>query len=184
MDALSSLSFDSPVGRLRVTATPEHLIEVKLNAPEMPDSAPEGSGHRICEEARRQILGFLEGRRRNFDLPMRIVGSRFQRDVLRSMAKIPFGLTATYGDLARSVGEPGGSRAVGAACGANPLALVIPCHRVVGKGNLGGFGGGVEMKRWLLELEALGRPPKPMGSRQDDKPPSPNGIDGEQQTLF
>jgi len=80
-------------------------------------------------------------------------GTDFQKKVWQGIAKIPYGQTVTYGDLARSIGKPGSARAVGSACGANPLALIIPCHRVVGAQGLGGFAGGVAIKKKLLQLE-------------------------------
>jgi methylated-DNA-[protein]-cysteine S-methyltransferase len=80
-------------------------------------------------------------------------GTDFQKKVWAGIAKIPHGQTVTYGELARSIGRPGSSRAVGSACGANPLALIIPCHRVVGMQGLGGFAGGLAVKQKLLELE-------------------------------
>ena len=80
-------------------------------------------------------------------------GTEFQKKVWTEIAKIPYGQTRTYGELARAIGSPGSARAVGLACGANPLALIIPCHRVVGASGLGGFAGGVDIKKKLLELE-------------------------------
>ena len=87
------------------------------------------------------------------DSPFISSGTDFQKQVWVGIAKIPFGQTVTYGDLAKSIGKPGSSRAVGSACGANPLSLIIPCHRVVGMHGLGGFAGGLGVKRKLLELE-------------------------------
>ena len=164
--ARAQLTFGSPIGRLRVSTASvanesqgrPQLVEVKLRAPDMPDGGS-GAPHELAERARDQILGFLDGSRRDFDLPLRFGGSPFQQRVLRQMANVAFGRRVTYGDLAKQVGDAGASRAVGAVCGANPLPLVVPCHRVVGQDGLGGFGGGLAMKRWLLTLEATGRPP-------------------------
>ncbi len=120
----------------------------------------EFNGPRIIEgegknrEAARQISRYLEGRLRTFDLPLDLRGSPFRKRVLAAVQAIPYGRTASYGGIARIVGSPGGARAVGQAVGANPLPLVIPCHRVIGSnGALVGFGLGIPVKRRLLELE-------------------------------
>jgi O-6-methylguanine DNA methyltransferase len=102
----------------------------------------------------RQLRDYFEGRRRVFDLPLELVGSDFQKDVWRAVARVPYGRTASYGQIAHLVGRPKASRAVGAANGANPLPIVIPCHRIVGRdGGLTGYGGGLPLKRRLLALE-------------------------------
>jgi methylated-DNA-[protein]-cysteine S-methyltransferase len=110
------------------------------------------------EEARAQLADYFAGRRLAFDLPLDLAGTPFQRDVWRALLDIPYGQTTTYGELARTVRPAGGwqaARAVGAANGRNPVAVVVPCHRVVGAdGTLTGYGGGLERKRFLLDLEA------------------------------
>lgn len=104
--------------------------------------------------AARQVAEYLVGRRRRFDLPLRPLGSEFQRRVWRALAEIPYGETWSYGQLARRLGDPAAARAVGQANNHNPLPLVLPCHRVIGgDGQLVGFGGGLPAKRWLLALE-------------------------------
>lgn len=111
------------------------------------------------EEARRQLGEYFAGKRRTFDLEIAPSGTPFQLSVLEALQRIPYGETRSYADIAETVGKPTAVRAVGAANGRNPLPIVIPCHRVVGSnGNLTGFGGGLEAKRYLLELEA-GRNP-------------------------
>lgn len=103
---------------------------------------------------RTQLAEYLQGRRRAFKLRVRLLGSEFSRAAWESLPKIPYGRTISYGDQAEQIGSPKAVRAVGRANGANPIPLVLPCHRVVGaSGDLTGFGGGVETKRWLLELE-------------------------------
>ena len=121
-------------------------------AREVASTRPAASGrHARCG---RQIREYLEGARREFDLPLHRTGTAFQRRVLDEVSRVPYGSTATYGEIARSVGNPAASRAVGAANGANPLPLVIPCHRVVGSSSrLTGYGGGLAAKRILLALE-------------------------------
>ena len=103
----------------------------------------------------RQIREFLAGDRREFTIPLHRTGTRFQRAVLDAVAGVPYGACVSYQDIARSVGNPAACRAVGAANGANPLPLVIPCHRIVGASKkLTGYGGGLDAKRWLLSLES------------------------------
>ena len=103
---------------------------------------------------RRQLDEYFAGGRSEFDFPMRLEGSAFERDVWAALEEIPYGTTATYGEIAERVGRPGRARAVGAANGRNPIAIVVPCHRVIGAGGkLTGYGGGLERKRELLVLE-------------------------------
>ncbi|MBQ0914441.1 methylated-DNA--[protein]-cysteine S-methyltransferase [Streptomyces sp. RM99] len=112
----------------------------------------------LLAEAVRQVEAYFAGRRRDFDLPLDwSLISGFNREVLRALAAgVPFGSVVGYGDLAGRVGQPGAAQAVGTAMGANPLPVVVPCHRVVGSdGGIGGFGGGVETKRRLLALEGV-----------------------------
>lgn len=106
-----------------------------------------------------QVREYLAGARTEFDLPLHRTGTLFQRAVLDAVGRVPYGATATYGEIAAAVGSPKAVRAVGAANGANPLPLVIPCHRIVGAGprsgsKLTGYGGGLDAKRRLLDLEA------------------------------
>lgn len=105
-------------------------------------------------EAFRQLREYFAGKRAEFDLPLAPEGTVFQRAVWRQLQEIPYGETISYGELARRVGNPKASRAVGSANGANPLPIVIPCHRVIASdGTLGGFGGGMPTKQMLLALE-------------------------------
>jgi len=106
------------------------------------------------EEAERQLHEYLVGTRTSFDLPTALAGDGFQRKVWDRLARIPYGETTTYGEIARELGDPGLARAVGGAVGHNPLSVIVPCHRVVGKhGRLTGYAGGLERKRFLLRLE-------------------------------
>jgi len=102
-----------------------------------------------------QLAEYFEGRRTTFDVPLELAGSPFQRRVWEALQGIPYGETVSYGELARRVGAPSAARAVGVANRENPVAVIVPCHRVIGAdGSLTGFGGGLERKRLLLELEA------------------------------
>ncbi len=106
-------------------------------------------------EARRQLNAYFAGELRDFDLTLMPEGTPFQLSVWQALTSIPYGETISYGELALRLGRPGASRAVGAANGANPIPIIVPCHRVIGaNGSLTGFGGGIETKRHLLALEA------------------------------
>lgn len=110
----------------------------------------------VLEEGRRQLLDYLAGRRREFDLPLAPEGTEFQQMVWKALRTIPWGETRSYGEIARAMGRPRACRAVGMANHQNPIPIFIPCHRVVGaKGQLTGYAGGLEMKRRLLELEGV-----------------------------
>ena len=111
----------------------------------------------VAGAAREQLRAYFAGELERFNLPLAPRGTRFQRDVWDTVAKIPYGATATYSEIAAAVGRPSACRAVGAANGRNPLPIVVPCHRVVGSaGALTGYGGGLGRKRALLDLEAPG----------------------------
>ena len=110
----------------------------------------------LLAEARSQLAAFFAGRLTTFDLPLAPAGTEFQRRVWDELRRVPFGQTISYGELARRVGNANASRAVGLANGRNPIAIVIPCHRVIGSsGALTGFGGGVDVKRALLKHEGV-----------------------------
>jgi methylated-DNA-[protein]-cysteine S-methyltransferase len=126
------------------------------------DSEAENNARRLIE-VQRQVTEYAEGRRRDFDLELAPLGPEFEMTVWRALQDIPFGATTSYGAVARAIGQPGAARAVGAANNANPIALIIPCHRVIGAdGQLVGYGGGLPLKRKLLEHEA-----RVMGTRYD-----------------
>src|SRR5205085_12570568 len=109
-----------------------------------------------------QLHEYFRGERRAFDLALAPRGTEFQQDVWHALQRIPYGETRAYADVAREIGRPAAVRAVGAANGANPIPIAIPCHRVVGSnGSLTGFGGGIETKRWLLALESPQRAIQP-----------------------
>lgn len=144
---LSSIALDSPVGRLTVTASTDAIVSVGWY-----DSA-EGEPSDLLVEARRQLEAYFEQRLSSFDLPLLIEGSSFDKRVWTAMRRIPHGQTRSYGELAMEVGSA--PRAIGGACGRNPIPIVIPCHRVLGRNGLGGYSGGAGLatKRRLLELE-------------------------------
>jgi methylated-DNA-[protein]-cysteine S-methyltransferase len=128
-------------------------------APARAGSAFDGSEEspKRLAAVRRQILEYFAGKRRDFELSLAPAGTAFQQRVWAELLLIPYGQTRSYGDLAKRLGQPGASRAVGSANGSNPICLVIPCHRVIATGGgLGGFAFGLEMKRRLLDLERGG----------------------------
>jgi methylated-DNA-[protein]-cysteine S-methyltransferase len=143
---------ETPVGHLVVAATEAGLARVSFGGPDQGEDGPTST----LIEVGRQLGGYFAGRRYAFDLPLDwSLTSGFQRRVLQTLyAEIGFGHTVTYGELAAMAGHPEAARAVGVAMATNPIPVVVPCHRVVASGGaLGGFGGGLEMKRWLLTHE-------------------------------
>jgi methylated-DNA-[protein]-cysteine S-methyltransferase len=119
-----------------------------------PDDGAAGPASEVLAGARRQLAEYFAGARRHFDLPLSPAGTPFQLRVWEALRALAWGETVSYAELARRVGAPGAARAVGAANGRNPIAVVVPCHRVIGAdGTLTGFGGGVEAKEWLLAHE-------------------------------
>jgi len=146
---------DSPVGPLLVAADEAGLRLIHFQAAHR--RKPEASWQRDSAafgDLAAQLGEYFRGERRTFDLPLAPRGTPFQLATWRALSAIPYGETISYEELARRVGRPSASRAVGAANGANPLPIVVPCHRVIGKnGSLTGFGGGLDTKRTLLELE-------------------------------
>ena len=156
---------DSPLGTVVVAATPRGLVRVALPNEDLDDVLTRIAADlspRILEhparldEARRELDEYFEGRRRSFDLPLdwTLSGPGFRRRVLRATARIPYGDTTTYGEMAVAAGSPNAYRAAGSALGSNPIPLVVPCHRVLRTGgDVGNYGGGPEMKKFLLRLE-------------------------------
>jgi methylated-DNA-[protein]-cysteine S-methyltransferase len=147
---------DSPLGELTIVGDGDVLTGLYFRHHWCrPDPATFGpfveSGF---EQVRRQLDEYFGGRREEFDLAVRAAGDEFQHRVWAFIKRIPYGATTTYGEIARELGDPALGRDVGAAIGRNPLCIVVPCHRVVGKdGNLTGYAGGLQRKRFLLELE-------------------------------
>jgi methylated-DNA-[protein]-cysteine S-methyltransferase len=142
---------DSPLGELLLAGDGDALTAVHM------DGSP-GPGWRrdpgFFREAAEQLRSYFAGELREFDLPLDPHGTPFQRRVWAALREIPYGSTISYAELAAAVGRPGAARAVGAANGRNPIAVVIPCHRVIGaSGALTGYGGGLGRKRLLLDLE-------------------------------
>ena len=158
-------TMDSPVGTLLLMATPKGIVRIAFETENRDDVLGEVAEHvsprileapRRLDPLRRELDRYFAGKLRDFDVPIdwSLTGD-FARRVLRRTARIPYGSVASYGDVAMDVGTPSGARAVGNALGSNPIPVVVPCHRVVRTGGaIGGYGGGLPRKRWLLALEA------------------------------
>jgi len=165
-DVLYRSTLSSPIGALELASTPRGLAALALGQNGQPwleewlaRTFPQAEVRQAAGEHdpyARQVGEYFHEGRRAFDLPLDVHGTPFQKRVWVEVARIPYGRTATYSMLAVLVDRPAASRAVGAANGANPLPLVIPCHRVVGAdGSLTGYGGGLPLKRWLLVHEGV-----------------------------
>jgi methylated-DNA-[protein]-cysteine S-methyltransferase len=144
---MPSLCIPSPVGRLTIDEADEAIVAIRWA------DDPAGNGSPLLTEAARQLAAYFQGRLRHFDLPLTPGGSPFESRVWAGMQTIPYGETRCYGDLAQTIGSM--PRAVGRACGKNPIPIVIPCHRVLAKAGLGGYSGngGLVTKQRLLALE-------------------------------
>jgi|KBSSwiStaDraftv2_1062776.scaffolds.fasta_scaffold167091_3 methylated-DNA-[protein]-cysteine S-methyltransferase len=148
MGSMRWAQVDTPVGMLGYAVDETGVCKVHFGGHE---GAPIGD-----DEVARQFQEYFDGGRTEFTVPVHVTrGSDFERAVWEQMKRIPYGETTSYGAVAAAVGEPGGAQAVGVACNRNPLPVIVPCHRIIGAdGKLVGFGGGLERKRILLELEA------------------------------
>ena len=146
----------SPIGDLLLVGNGRAVTELALPAAWSRADEPSDD---VLDEAARQLDAYFAGALRDFDLPLEPFGTPFQQSVWQALREVSYGTTTSYGALAAELGRPNAARAVGAANGSNPIAIVIPCHRVIGAaGSLVGYGGGLERKRWLLDLEAGSRP--------------------------
>lgn len=152
-------NFESPVGEIMIASDGDALLQISLknqkHSREPGDGWEQKTEIAPIAQAQQQLQEYFAGKRRTFDLPLRFGGTPFQRRVWAELARIPYGETISYGELARRIANPRAVRAVGLANGRNPIAIVIPCHRVIGaNGTLTGYGGGLPRKRQLLDLEA------------------------------
>jgi methylated-DNA-[protein]-cysteine S-methyltransferase len=149
-------SIDSPLGDLLALSDGDHLTGLYLpdhKGGPTPDASWQ-TADALFVELRNQLTEYFAGERHEFDVPLRLVGTPFQQQVWQQLTRIPYGTTITYAELARRIGSPAASRAVGTANGRNPISILVPCHRVVGSsGNLTGYAGGVDKKEWLLGME-------------------------------
>jgi len=169
MEIVHTTWIESPIGGLRIASTKRGLAYLEL--PHASGRGLDGWLRRCMPDARcrdgfapnqiavKQIVEYLESKRREFDLTVDLRGTEFQLKVWDALLEIPYGETRSYSEIAARVGKPNAVRAVGSANGANPVSLVVPCHRVIAAdGKLGGYGGGLALKRRLLAIEQAQRP--------------------------
>lgn len=148
-------SYETPIGMLTIVCTPEHLIQIDFGEQPIPNANFEKS--ELTDRTFAQLMEYFSGKRRTFDLPLLPKGTEFQKKVWDALQTIPYGKTQTYSEIAEQIANPRACRAVGMANNRNPIPIIIPCHRVIGKsGHLIGYGGGIEIKVFLLELESGG----------------------------
>jgi len=160
-DTPATVCYDTvcaPFGELLLLAEGEHLTGLYLDAAKTLKSRPADwrRGAKVLQRARAQLKAYFAGELRAFDLPLTLRGTAFQRRVWSALCDIPYGTTISYAELARRVGSPRGFRAAGQANGANPISIIVPCHRVIAAdATLGGYSGGLDRKRWLLAHEGV-----------------------------
>ncbi len=148
-------TIDSPIGPLTLAGAGSALQHLRmLNQTHEPDHSGWIRDDAAFPDAVEQLSGYFAGELTSFELDLELLGTAFQRRVWAALQAIPYGHTASYGQIADQIGAPGAARAVGSANGHNPVSIIVPCHRVIGgNGRLTGYGGGLERKRALLELE-------------------------------
>jgi methylated-DNA-[protein]-cysteine S-methyltransferase len=150
-------TFDSPIGELLLVGDGEALARLHMMGSRHPVAVNPAweRDDRAFVEVQSQLEEYFAGERQSFDVPLQMAGGEFELRVWEALRAIPYGETASYGEIAAEIGSPGAARAVGLANGRNPIAVIVPCHRVIGAdGSLTGYGGGLERKRLLLDLEA------------------------------
>jgi methylated-DNA-[protein]-cysteine S-methyltransferase len=147
---LTMMKIETPLGAMHLVGDGDELVAANL--PNHPVPAIRTGRSPVLDEAAIQLAEYFGGTRLDFALSLGTRGTGFQELVWRALVTIPYGETCSYGDIARAIGRPAASRAVGAANGRNPIAIIVPCHRVIGgDGGLTGYGGGMVAKRWLLD---------------------------------
>jgi methylated-DNA-[protein]-cysteine S-methyltransferase len=150
---------DSPIGSLMISSDGVALTGLYMGTPSKRpsmDQWQQDPNVSPLRETAKQLSEYFSGQRRKFELPLKFNGTEFQQRVWNALTEIPFGETRTYSQLARQIGNPAACRAVGLANGKNPIAVIVPCHRVIGAdGSLTGFGGGLPRKEWLLGHEGF-----------------------------
>lgn len=145
---------ESPVGPLTLVSNGAALTAILFENPRYPMAEQPRGEDAIVRAVRRQLDQYFAGKLRTFDVPLAPQGTAFQQSVWQALLAIPYGHTRSYGEQARAIGKPAAVRAVGLANGRNPISIIIPCHRVIGaNGSLTGYGGGIERKQRLLDLE-------------------------------
>jgi methylated-DNA-[protein]-cysteine S-methyltransferase len=148
------ISIETPIGAFGAVFSARGLRQLRFPGPDLAlaGESRDGAAAALLES---ELNDYFQGRLVRFTVPLDLQGTAFQSEVWRRVLEIPYGCTRTYSEVARAIGRPRAARAVGAANGANPVPILVPCHRLVGaSGDLTGYGGGIELKRWLLRLEA------------------------------
>ena len=153
--ATATMPLDTPIGRLVLECDDDVLIGVWLPNERRHGRRDVDDVPPVLKETASQLEQYFARERTEFDLPTELDGTAFQREVWAELSRIPYGETISYGELARRVGRPNGPRAVGQANGRNPIPIIVPCHRVLASSGIGGYGGGLRVKRALLELEGV-----------------------------
>ena len=153
-------TFNSPQGEMLLVATDDGVAGIYFTGqkyfPKKEKEWRRDPDHALLKQAKRELAEYFAGKRRSFSVALDPDGTPFQRSVWKSIAKVAFGKTLTYGELAKRTGHPGSARAAGAATGRNPIGIIVPCHRILGSGGaLTGYAGGLHRKRALLELEGI-----------------------------
>ncbi len=149
-----SCVYDSPVGELTLVSNGDALVELNFENGRYPKPMQPVGDDKILKQARRELDAYFAGKLKSFTVPVAPEGTEFQKKAWKALQKIPYGATRSYAQQAVAVGNPNAVRAVGSANGRNPVAIIIPCHRVIGSnGSLTGFGGGMACKKQLLDLE-------------------------------
>ena len=149
---MNTVNVDTPLGRMYISSDGENITGLRFGSceSETPDA--------VLMKAKAELQEYFAGQRKSFDLPLKPEGTTFQQSVWHALCEIPYGKTATYGQIAERIGNKKACRAVGMANNRNPIAIIIPCHRVIGAGGkLTGYAGGLDKKEFLLELEAQRR---------------------------
>jgi methylated-DNA-[protein]-cysteine S-methyltransferase len=159
MTLTTTMPLETPIGTLVLESDGGVLIGVRLPHEQRHERCngrrDVGSAPPVLRQTAHQLQEYFAGQRTTFDVPMELDGTDFQRQVWSELARIPYGTTISYGELARRVGRPNGPRAVGQANGRNPIPIIVPCHRVLASNGIGGYGGGLAMKRALLAVEGV-----------------------------
>ncbi|HEY1830361.1 MAG TPA: methylated-DNA--[protein]-cysteine S-methyltransferase [Acidimicrobiales bacterium] len=150
-----TMPYDTPIGRLVLECDGDVLIGLWLPNESRRTRHDADDVPTVLKETASQLDEYFAGQRTDFDVPMDLDGTEFQREVWTELTRIPYGETISYGELARRVGRPNAPRAVGQANGRNPIAVIVPCHRVLASNGIGGYGGGLKVKRTLLALEGI-----------------------------
>ena len=149
---MNTLNINTPVGKMYLASDGENIIELKFGSCESDTPDP------VLLKARSELEEYFAGERKSFDLPLNPKGTAFQQRVWHALCEVPYGETATYGEIAKKIGNEKACRAVGMANNRNPIAIIIPCHRVIGTGgSLTGYAGGLDKKEFLLKLESQRR---------------------------